>query len=112
MSKTQAQLISRALTLLQRLGEGDSPSDGDRELVSDNITPLVAMLSAEGVVNVGSVDEIDDAVFLPLARLLANECAPDFGQPYSDETRARAIMQLNRVLSVPATSQPLATDYF
>lgn len=112
MTKSKNDLVNRALTLLQKIGEGETPSEGDTALVEANVQPVVDQLAGENVLIVGSVDEIDDSIFLPLARILANESAPDFSQAYSDEIRATAIMQINRVMAVKVHAQPLATDYF
>ena len=112
MPKTKADLINRALTLLQKFGEGETPSADDIALVDANVQPVVEQLAGEDVVIIGSVEEIDDSIFLPLARILANESAPDFSQAYSDEVRATAVMQINRVMAVKVHAQPLATDYF
>lgn len=112
MPKTQADLVNRALALLAVFGEGETPSDDDIERVNKLVAPSLAMLSSENVTQINNPEAIEDDVFLPLARFLANEAAPEFSRPYSDDARALAVMQINRVVAVKVHAQPLATDYF
>lgn len=112
MARTRAQLVSKALSLLQEEGAGQSLSDEDKELVDGAVEPLVAELASNNVLVVGNLNAIDDDIFLPLARLLANEVGDDFGRPYSDEIRIAQEMRIKRVTALISTYAPQTPDYF
>lgn len=112
MPKTQAELVAKALSILQEEGTGQSLAAEDTTLVNDAVVPLTDELAATGVLRIGSLDEIEDAVFLPLARMLANEVGDDFGRPYSEDYR---LVQERRIRKVTATGPlytTLETDYY
>lgn len=78
MSKTRADLVSRALKFLGKLRAGQAPEAEDYQSVDDEIDPLLENLKFRNIVYVPDPDDIDDAIFQPLARRLAGECAADF----------------------------------
>lgn len=78
MSKTRAELVARALKFLGKLRAGQAPEAEDAQAVDDEIDPLLESLNIRKIIYVPDPDEIDDAVFQPLARRLAGECAVDF----------------------------------
>lgn len=112
MARTRAQLVSKALSLLQEAGSDGALSDDDKELVDGAVDPLVAELASNNVLVIGDLSAIDDDVFLPLARLLANEVGDDFGRPYSEDIRLAQEMRIKRVTALNATYAPQAPDYF
>ncbi|CAO4179648.1 hypothetical protein EEDFHM_03560 [Methylorubrum populi] len=76
--KTREDLIARVLKNLGVLGAGQAPSDEDRAEVDDLIDPVCAKLLDDGVAKLNG-DEIDDAAYLPLARIVAEEAMTPFG---------------------------------
>ncbi|MGG3814565.1 hypothetical protein ABEV34_23350, partial [Methylorubrum rhodesianum] len=60
------------------LAAGQAPSDEDRAEVDDLIDPVCAKLLDDGVAKLNG-DEIDDAAYLPLARIVAEEAMTPFG---------------------------------
>ena len=112
MSRTRAQLVSKALSILQEEGSGQSLSSEDSELVDAAVDPLVAELASSEVLVIGDLAAIDDDIFLPLARMLANEVGDDFGHPYSEDYRALQERRIKRVTASSPTYAPQATDYF
>lgn len=112
MAKTKAELIERALMFLG-VGEAGQPVEvEDRDAVDKVLGPLLAQLAASRIVYVPNVEQIDDRVFLPLARYLANEAAPAFGRPYSEDERLAAELALRRAVASYTTFQPVKVDYF
>lgn len=77
--KTTEQLIYRAMTEMGRLYSGDAPSDEDYDTVEALVEPLVEQLNAQEIAYIDDIDAIDPKWFLPLARLVAIEAAPSFG---------------------------------
>lgn len=76
-------LATEALSILLVVGSGQSADSEDMEFVKSRIDPVSEGLSARGVITIADLDDIEPAVFHPLADLLANECSPRFGQPKS-----------------------------
>lgn len=122
--KTTQQLIYRALTEMGRLYPGDAPADEDYDTVEALIEPLVAQLNAEEIAYIDDIDAIDPKWFLPLARLVAIEAAPSFGQsaiasllannraPNLDMLRDREYATLRRINATPSTGEVLKGQYF
>lgn len=76
--KTREDLIARVLKNLGVLAAGQAPSDEDRAEVDDLIDPVCAKLLDDGAAKLNG-DEIDDAAYLPLARIIAEEAMTPFG---------------------------------
>lgn len=113
MPKTSDDLAIRALSILNKVQAGQEPYAEDVAAVKAVIGPLVAQLGLDGVTYVGDEDEIDDAVFLPLARRLALEVAPDFGLPAVDEATINAADRpLRRLSAARPSDQVIPAEYF
>lgn len=78
-TKTRADLIKRTLKVLGVLAAGQDPAAEDYETVDEQIDPKLADLSARDVIVLSATDEFDEAVFLPLAAVMAHAVAADFG---------------------------------
>lgn len=76
--RTREELIARVLKNLGVLAAGQAPSDEDRAEVDDLIDPVCAKLLDDGVAKLNG-DEIDDAAYLPLARIVAEQAMTPFG---------------------------------
>lgn len=104
-------LAEEALANLLVVGSGQSSDSEDKEFVKSRIDAVSEGLIARGVVTIPDLDDIEPRFFLPLAELLANECAPKFGQPKSIAVRDDAEDRLK--LMVQYTGNPpvqLKTD--
>ena len=113
MPKTSDDLAKRALGILGKLEAGQTPNPEDVDAVKAVIAPLVSQLGLESVTYVGDENEIDDPVFLPLAKRLALEVAPDFGLPAADEAAIQdANMPLRRLSATRPTGIPVRAEYF
>ena len=78
MSKSRAELVTRALKFLGKLRAGQAPAAEDFQSVDDELDPLLENLNTRKIIYIPDPEDIDDAVFQPLARRLAGECAVDF----------------------------------
>lgn len=113
MPKTSEQLAIRALSILGKVQAGQTPATEDVAAVVDVIEPLVAQIGIGSVVYVGDLDSIDDAIFLPLARRLALEVAPDFGLPAVDKDTIDQQNAVLRALAANAASGfPVRVTYY
>lgn len=108
---TRTMLANEALDILQRVGLGQSPDSEDTEKIDRKIDALLAELSARNIVEIPDPDDIDAAFFNPLAELLANEAAPNFGGQKNPAVREAGEERLKiMVNNTPATNKTLGVD--
>ena len=129
--RPRAELVTRALRVLNVVPAGQNPSDEDFDVVDEFVEPLLARLDGEGITTIDNPDAIPAAQFLDVAVLLADAAKGDFGLaalPQDDPTKSE--MRLRTVNSVGVTEvtvtdydddgdeityqapEPLRTDYF
>lgn len=114
--RTREQLISRVLKDLGVLAAGQAPSDEDRAEVDDLIEPVCAKLLDDEVAKING-DEIDDAVYLPLAAIIAEAALVPFGiagQKAADLKEAADLARAGLKLAyrVYTARRPLRTEAF
>lgn len=71
------------LAVLQRLliyGPGEVPAPEDTEKVDRHVDPQLKQLARRGIVYVQDTDDIEDDYEDPLVTIIANACAPAYGQ--------------------------------
>jgi len=111
ISKTREDLIHRAATEVGVLASGQSLSAEDYAIFDNVVDPLCQQLSFDGIAHIQDTDAIQPEHFLPLARLLANECAISFGQAYSAEVKRINETQLLRLTAMRPTYETLENDF-
>lgn len=111
-TKTTEELVTQALANLGVLEAGQSPSDEDASTVENYVPATLASLSAEGIVSIDDADAISLEFFLPVAVLLAQDCAHEFGQPVDDKAKASATLRLRVMTRGQPTGEQQTTDYF
>lgn len=112
VTKTRTDLIERAATELGALPSGETLSDEDRETIDNLVDPLVMQLSLDGVVDVADTEAIPSEWFISLARLLANEAAPSFGQQTSRQVKDDNEAKLRKLTASKPTFQTQKGTYF
>jgi hypothetical protein len=124
MTKTTTDLVNRAAAEMGRLYSGEALSAEDFDTIEELVEPLIDQLNAEKITYVDDLDAILPAVFLPLARLLAIEAAPSFGNGAManllsnnragdmDALRRREHDTLRRIVAPPATSETMKANYY
>ena len=112
MSKTQAELIDRALQKLGVLGAGQTAETEDSDLLEAEIQPLMSDLSERNIYQWGDPDDIDDAAFLHLADLLSNSVARDYGKQQDEQLRVTAESRLRLLEPLVLSGQPLRAEYY
>lgn len=112
MPKTKAELIEQALNVLGVAEAGQPVEIEDSDAVDAVVAPLLNQLARSRILYVPNVEAIDDAVFLPLARMLANEAAPSFGLPRSEDARLAAELDIRRAQASYTTFEPVKVAYF
>lgn len=111
-AKTTEELVAQALANLGVLEAGQAPSDEDASTVENYVPATLASLSAKGIVSVDDEDAISLEFFLPIAVLLAQDCAHEFGQPVDEKAKARAELDLRIMTRGQPTGEQQTTDYF
>jgi len=112
MSKTRADIQKKALDILVGGDVGASMSDEDATALDGYIDSVVAELSADGTAYISDPDELDDELFLPFSKLVANAAAEEFGGQSNEQV---AQQQRNRIRVLTRQTPgygPQQTDYF
>lgn len=117
MSKTRIELIYKILDNLGVMVPGQSPAAETVAKVDGIIDPALSMLAAMEIVYVADAGtpspptngDIDDAIFLPLADMLAQECSGGFNLAGDPALKTLAIIaeEKLRVIGRPAKTRQL-----
>lgn len=78
-TKTRADLVNQALRYLGVLAAGQTAATEDYDAVDGHVDGLTAQLQIREVCDVDNVDEIPVEWLAPLAVLLADDAAMEFG---------------------------------
>lgn len=108
--RTRADLVQRALEVLQAVEVGQGPSAEDQELADRAVDPLLASLSARNIFTVTDSNDIPLAAFEHVAVMLADFIKRDFN--VADVEAARAVFNLQQIAATAPTRAVLAVDYF
>ena len=114
---TREQLIDKVLAILQADGgTGQSASAEDSALVNAAIPSVIAELEGRRIVTVPDANNIDDAVFLGLATLVAEALLDEFGVAgdvaMKINARARGAEATLRQISSPSYYDPSPVVYY
>lgn len=112
MSKTTAELVAKAASNLGVLAAGQALSAEDSAALTALTTPVFEELANEGIIDTPDIQTIEDSVFLPMARILAERAAPEYGRATDEQGILQAKAQIRRVTYGRPTHEPLAVDYF
>lgn len=94
MSKTRAEIQFKALAIIVGGDVGQVPSAEDAATLDGYIDSVVAELATDGTAYIGDPDDMDDSLFLPFCKLVANAAADEFGGKSSEDV---ALQQRNRI---------------
>lgn len=112
MPRTRSDLIVRVLGLLGITETGQDPSAEDVELVDGYVDGKFAELARRRVFYVQADATIDDEAFLPLAKIVANAVAPEFGLPFDPNTDVREEARLREMQLEPGINDVIRAEYF
>jgi len=98
MSKTRAEIRFKALAILTGGDVGADPSAEDAEALDGYIDSEIAEINADGTTYIADADALDDELFMPFSKLVANAGADEFGGK-SDEAKAMQLRNRIRVLT-------------
>jgi len=112
MSKTRAEIQKKALDILVGGDVGASMSDEDATALDGYIDSMVAEINADGIAYISDPDTMDDELFIPFSKLVANAAAEEFGGK-SDEEFAKQTRNRIRVLTAQKPGYgPQIVDFF
>ena len=109
--KTRIELIEEVAIILGPLTPGETLQDTDSVRIGAVITPALEELAKDTVV-ISNEDEIDNAIFLPLASYIAEKCGPSYGKPSNDQVMLMAKRDIRIAIRNRPTREPLAVDFF
>lgn len=112
MSKTRQQIQFKAISIIVGGDVGFDPSAEDAETMDGYIDSVVAELEADDTVVISDPDNLDDELFIPFCKLVANAAAEEFGGK-SDEALSKILR--NRIKTLTAQKPgygPQITEYF
>src|SRR5262245_57147256 len=117
-ARTRNDLVNEALMNLGVLAAGQTPAAEDFEAVDGKVEALVAYLEEAEILDIDTIEEIEPEWFGPLAVLLADDAALEFGLPGVPPSQSNpqpvqaAIDKLRLVTYGRPTYEPLKTEYF
>lgn len=116
-SKTRRELVLRALDVLGVSAVGQAPAAEDYSAVDAQVDPVLAMLAATEIVYVAEADDLPFEWFEPLANILADAMAVDFGLGDAEKATlgtnaAAARASLKLMTRGKPTGQRMVAEYF
>jgi len=125
--RTSSDLITEALANLGVLAAGDPVDPEDFAYVNEKLDAIFRTLSALEIVNIGDPNNIPGVFFMPLADIVAGECAAKFGSKNEDFIKLKnnglggangvpvgagtAAIMLKQILRMRPTYETLQVDY-
>jgi hypothetical protein len=91
--RTQADLIQQILENLQIVPQGQAPEQDDVDRVEKNLPSLLSELAGREILYVPDIENIDDTIFLSLAKIAAYELRRTFGTTGELEATLRGMNQ-------------------
>jgi hypothetical protein len=110
--KSYAELTTRALKILGVIGAGQTATVENSNDVVALIVPMLSRLSDLDEAPFFLDGQIVESYFEPLAVLLAQEAAPDFGQSVEAARVVSAEASLAKLRQFGPSYETLATEYF
>lgn len=119
MPRSSADLLKQALSIVNQVGGGQTPSAEDNDTALVYLTALLAELRSREICEVYvypadlSSEDIPDELFNPLAHVLALDLKTEFaGGMVSDDDREKAINRIRRVTGNKPTGEVQQGEYF
>jgi hypothetical protein len=102
MSKTRAEIQFKALAILTGGDVGADPSAEDAVAIDGYIDSEAAEINTDGTTYISDVDALNEELFIPFSKLVANAAADEFGGKSNDQLA----MQLRNRIRVLARQTP------
>ncbi|PHS02111.1 MAG: hypothetical protein COA78_21945 [Blastopirellula sp.] len=108
-NKTEQDLATRVLQKLKVISSTEAPDHEDAELVKSIYRDKLAELKDEGKAYWAS-NEIPQAAFIGLSKVIAQECATEFGKQYAGGQEGRDALAAHSSKQSDGLSTPI--EYF
>lgn len=112
MSKTREQLRNKAYDIIVGGDAGQTPSSEDASAIDGYIDPVVAELATEGAAYISDTDNIEDELFVPLAKLVANAASDEFGAQSNPQVQLIYTNRLRVLTRQTPGYGPQQAEYF
>lgn len=118
LTKTRNELVIQALRNLGIPGAGQTPDTEDFEAMDDHVDGALVRLSLRDIVTVTDDDAIPVEWFDPIAVIVADDAAPEFGLaglpsvPSNPNPVQSAENMLRELTRGKPTGEPQQTEYF
>lgn len=115
--RTRAELVSLALTNLGVLAAGQPVQAEDSQKINDALPSIIETLRVTEVFYLNNIESIDEAVYEPLAAVVAWACRSKFSiiDPQELQTLKDQALAGNAALKIMSrgkpTYQPLQSEY-
>ena len=112
MSKTREQLRNKVYDIIVGGDAGQTPSDEDATAIDEYIDPVIAEHFVDEAAYISDTDAIEDELFLPLAKLVANAAADEFGGQSNPQVQQLYTNRLRVLTRQTPGYGPQSTEYF
>lgn len=115
--RTRADLVNRAAKFLGKLVAGQALESEDYASIDNEVDSIIDNLNARGITYIQDSQSIEDAGFVPLARIVAANVCTDFSVPLSslagfEGEPLRSEMQLRALGRDSKTSDRISFENF
>ncbi len=112
MTKTRSEIQFKALAILTGGDVGSNPAPEDAAAIDGYIDSEAEELNSDGTVYIDDVEALDEKLFMPFAKLVANAAADEFGGKSNDQM-AQGLRNRIRVLARATPGYgPQQSEYF
>jgi hypothetical protein len=112
MSKTRQQIQFKSIAILVGGDISGPVSDEDATTIDGYIDSVVAEINADGTTYISDPDDLNDELFVPFCKLVANAAAEEFGAKSSEQLAQQERNRI-RVITRPTPGYGRqVVDYF
>ena len=111
MATSIPELANRVLQQIKVLGEGQTASPEDTQVVEQKLRAVHASLRKDERVR-WTINALPEAAEEPYVLMAAFLAAPSFGQPQDQTWWIWGEREITALVSTPTTGQPVRTEYF
>jgi hypothetical protein len=117
MSRTRADLVSKALDVLGISAVGQTVDADTAKIIDDDVDTVLKALAARELVYIPNPDAVPDEIFIQTAILLADSNKQNFGlqQDELDKLNAQVLQaesQIREIVRGRPTYERLRTEYY
>jgi hypothetical protein len=109
---TRRELVDLAATNIGALAAGQVLADDDLDFIDQQCAALIDQLAEDEILYITDEQEIPASWSPYLASLLSNLIAPNYGGPFSNDTKVINEAILRKLVRAKETREPLQVDYF